>query len=214
MQNKPFSPACERNRDPILNVLREHFANRSRVLEIGSGNGQHAVHFAAAMPHLCWQTSDRPEYLVGIRQWLDEVGLSNTPPPLTLDVAIGPWPTPDFDAVFSANTLHIMPWTQVQLAFAGLTGVLAPSATLVIYGPFNYAGQFTSASNANFDRALKADAPSRGIRDFEAVDALARAQGWRLHSDLSMPANNRCLIWTRDVARENEKADANIGLSR
>lgn len=101
--DKPYSPACERNRDPILAALRPHFADRRRVLEIGSGTGQHAVHFAAALPHLVWQTSDRPEWLPGIRLWLAEAGLPNTPPPIELDVR-GPWPAERFDAIFSANT--------------------------------------------------------------------------------------------------------------
>ena len=105
--DKPFSPACERNREPILAVLLGRFADRSRVLEIGSGSGQHAVHFAAAMPHLVWQTSDVPAHLPGIRQWLDEAHLPNTPPPQAFDVN-GGWPAGRFDAVFSANTLHIM----------------------------------------------------------------------------------------------------------
>lgn len=193
---KPHSAACERNREPILAVLREHFADRRQVLEVGSGTGQHAVYFAAALPGLIWQTSDRPPWLPGIRQWLAEAALPNTPPPLELDVT-GHWPAASFDAVFSANTLHIMGWPEVEAFFAGLPAVLAADARLTIYGPFNYAGQFTSASNAAFDASLKADDPKRGIRDFEAVDALARAIGFRLVDDRAMPANNRCLSWRR-----------------
>ncbi|WP_374265569.1 DUF938 domain-containing protein [Zoogloea sp.] len=196
---KPWSAACERNQEPILAVLREQFADRQRVLEVGSGTGQHAVHFAAALPQLSWQTSDRPEWLPGIRLWLAEAGLPNTPPPLTLDVT-GPWPAEQFDAVFSANTLHIMGWPEVEALFAALPAVLAPDARLTIYGPFNYGGRFTSPSNAAFDAALRADDPKRGIRDFEAVDALARAIGLRLVEDRAMPANNRCLSWRRTPA--------------
>ena len=195
---KPFSPASERNRDPILAVLREHFADRHQVLEIGSGTGQHAVHFAAAMPHLCWQCSDRPAYLPGIRQWLAEAALPNTPQPLALDANDDWSPLQQrFDAVFSANTLHIMSWAEVERLFAQLPQVLEDNATLAIYGPFNYGGQFTSASNAAFDASLKADRPYRGIRDFEAVDALATGIGLSLVQDYEMPANNRCLIWQR-----------------
>lgn len=196
LPDKPFSAACERNRDPILAVLRPHFADRRHVLEIGSGTGQHAVHFAAALPHLVWQTSDRPEWLPGVRLWLADADLPNTPPPLELDVR-GPWPGGRFDAVFSANTLHIMGWQEVEALFAGLPAVLADDARLTIYGPFNYGGCFTSPSNAAFDASLRADDPRRGIRDFEAVDALARGIGFDLVEDLAMPANNRCLSWRR-----------------
>jgi len=194
--DKPWSPACERNRNPILEVLRRQFADRRRVLEVGSGTGQHAVHFAAALPHLVWQTSDRPEWLPGIRLWLAEAALSNTPAPLQLDVT-GPWPETRFDAIFTANTLHIMGWTEVEAFFATLPGSLTEDARLTIYGPFNYAGQFTSPSNAAFDAQLKADDPKRGIRDFEAVDALARAIGFRFDEDVALPANNRCISWHR-----------------
>lgn len=196
LPDKPFSAACERNRAPILAALRLHFADRRHVLEIGSGTGQHAVHFAAALPHLVWQTSDRAEWLPGVRLWLAEAGLPNTPPPLELDVR-GPWPSERFDAIFSANTLHIMGWPEVEALFAGLPAVLADDARLTIYGPFNYGGRFTSPSNAAFDAGLRADDPKRGIRDFEAVDALARGIGFELVEDLAMPANNRCLSWRR-----------------
>ena len=195
--NKPDAPACARNRDPILQVLRTHFADRHDVLEIGSGTGQHAVYFAAAMPWLQWQCSDRPEYLPGIEAWRVEAGLANTPAPLSLYVAIGPWPTRLFDAVFTANSLHIMGWPEVEAFFAGLGNVLAEQATLVVYGPFNYGGEFTSDSNRAFDASLRARDPKMGIRDFESIDALARGIGLRLVEDVAMPANNRCLVWRR-----------------
>jgi hypothetical protein len=195
--DKPYSAAAERNRQPILAVLREHFADRRRVLEIGSGTGQHAVHFAAAMPHLAWQTSDVADKHDDIRLWLDEAALPNTPPPLALDVT-GNWPQQRFDAVFTANTLHIMSWPQVETLFARLPGVLAADARLAIYGPFNYGGEFTSPSNAQFNVTLKGWGAHMAIRDFEAVDALARGIGLRLLEDRAMPANNRCLVWARD----------------
>lgn len=195
--NKPDAPACARNRDPILQVLRTHFARYRNVLEIGSGTGQHAVYFAAAMPWLEWQCSDRPEYLPGIDAWRVEVGLANTPAPLPLDVAIGPWPARSFDAVFTANSLHIMGWAEVEAFFAGLSSVLAEQATLVVYGPFNRGGKFTSDSNRDFDASLRARDPRMGIRDFEAVDALASHIGLVLVEDVAMPANNRCLVWHR-----------------
>jgi cyclopropane fatty-acyl-phospholipid synthase-like methyltransferase len=194
----PCSPACERNRDSILAVLREHFADSRRVLEIGSGTGQHAVHFAAALPWLQWQCSDRPGHLEDVCAWLGHAGLPNTPAPLELDVADrGQWPDTRYDAAFSANTLHIMGWPQVCDFFALLGQVLEPNAKLLVYGPFNYKGQFTSPSNAAFDAQLRATHPERGIRDFEQVDALARQIGLSLQADIAMPANNRCLMWRR-----------------
>ena len=197
MTDKPFAPACERNRDPILAVLRPHFADRSRVLEVGSGTGQHAVHFAAAMPFLVWQTSDVAENLPGIRMWLDDAKLRNTPPPLVLDVDGNDWPAAPFDAIFSANTLHIMSWPEVERFFGALDAITTRDAKLAIYGPFNYGGAFTSASNAAFDESLKARAPHMGIRDIEAVDALARKAGFAMIDDVAMPANNRTLVWQR-----------------
>ena len=193
---KPFSPACERNRDPILTVMRERFADRRRVLEIGSGTGQHAAYFAAALPQLIWQTSDVAAHLPGIRLWLAEAQLPNTPEPLLFDVNQA-WPAGLFDAIFSANTLHIMGWNEVVLLFAGLPAVMSPGAMLTVYGPFNEGGRFSSASNADFDAALRAGDPRRGIRDIEAVDALAQAAGLVRIDDHAMPANNRCLTWQR-----------------
>ena len=196
---KPFSPASERNRDPILEVLRAHFVQAREVLEIGSGTGQHAVHFAAAMPWLTWQCSDRADYLPGIRTWLAEAALPNTPSPVELDVAQGPWPVRAFDAAFSANTLHIMGWPEVEAFVAGLDKTLAADAVLAVYGPFNYGGQFTSDSNRQFDASLKARDARMGIRDAEAVDALARTIGLQLIDDVAMPANNRCRVWRRGL---------------
>jgi Protein of unknown function (DUF938) len=195
---KPYSPACDRNRDAILAVLREHFADRRRVLEFGSGTGQHAVYFAAALSHLGWQASDVPAHLPGIREWIGEAALPNTPAPLPIDVNDEPVPA-DYDAVFTANTMHIMSWPEVRRFFAALPVVTSAQALLTVYGPFKYRGQFTSPSNAMFDQSLRADDPRRGIRDFEAVDELARAQGLVLVEDREMPANNRCLTWRRNL---------------
>lgn len=197
MIEKPYSEACVRNREPILAVLRERFSDRRRVLEIGSGTGQHAVHFAAGLPQLTWQTSDRAAYLPGIRQWLAEAGLPNTPAPLCFDVN-GDWPAERFDAVFTANTLHIMGWAEVERLFAGLPALLETDARLVVYGPFRYGGEHTSASNAAFDASLRAADPRMGIRDVEAVIGLAAAIGLHLIADHAMPANNRCLAWQRE----------------
>jgi len=207
MSEKPNSPSCERNREPILSVLRGHFADRRHVLEIGSGTGQHAVYFAAALPHLTWQASDRVENLAGIQMWLDEAALPNTPPPLEFDIATqrapissqtgAPVHAPSYDAIFSANTLHIMSWSEVVKLFDALPALTTADAKLVIYGPFNYSGQFTSASNAAFDQSLRRSVPHMGIRDFDDVNKLAHAAGFALLDDVAMPANNRCLAWQR-----------------
>jgi cyclopropane fatty-acyl-phospholipid synthase-like methyltransferase len=195
--DKPFSESCVQNRDPILAVLREWFADRRHVLEIGSGTGQHAVYFAPELPHLVWQTADVPPHHAGIRAWLDDAAPPNVRPPLALDVNDTAWHGGCYDAVFSANTLHIMGWQEVEKCFAGIGSVLEAGGVLAIYGPFNYNGAFTSDSNARFDAWLKARDPASGVRDYEAVDALAREQGLVLQQDIAMPANNRTLIWRR-----------------
>lgn len=200
MPPKPFSPSCERNREPILDVLRTAFAGRRRALEIGSGTGQHAVHFAAAMPWLTWQCSDAEANLPGIGQWLAEAQLPNTPPAFAMQASAEtpgfvPLPPGRFDAVFSANTLHIMGWPEVEGFFAGLRDVCEADAIVAVYGPFNVGGTFTSDSNRDFDGWLKARDPRSGIRDREAVDALAQAAGFRAAEVVAMPANNQMLLW-------------------
>jgi len=194
--DKPSAPSCERNREPILDVLRKQFADRRNVLEIGSGTGQHAVYFAQAMPTLRWQCSDRAENLPGIRLWLDDARLPNTPPPIELDVG-GMWPAHRYDAVFSANTLHIMAWDEVEQLFDHLGRVTTDDAIVAVYGPFNYHGRYTSDSNAEFDQWLQARGSHMRIRDAEAVDALAEVAGFDLIDDIAMPANNRMRIWQR-----------------
>ena len=195
-ESKPFAPHCERNKEPILAVLRPYFEHCRRVLEIGSGTGQHAVFCAPALPNTVWQTSDLEENLPGIRLWLEEAALPNLPPPLELDVT-GEWPKQRFDAVFTANSLHIMPWTAVERLFAGIETVLEREATLAVYGPFNYHGAYTSDSNREFDAWLKQRSALSAIRDFEAVDALASGIGLQLVNDHAMPANNRLIVWRR-----------------
>jgi cyclopropane fatty-acyl-phospholipid synthase-like methyltransferase len=204
LMEKPFSPSCERNRDPILDVLRRHLGGARKVLEIGSGTGQHAVYFAAAMPWLTWQSSDDAGNISGIAQWLVEAGLSNTPPPITLQAATEPTPhfEPElpsqllpFDAVFTANTLHIMGWPEVQALFANLPAILADQALVIAYGPFNQGGNFSSESNREFEGWLKARDARSGIRDLEAVDELASDIGLQRIDDVAMPANNRMLVW-------------------
>ena len=182
---RPFSEASERNRDPILAVLKRVLANSRKVLEIGSGTGQHAAYFTAALPHLRWQASDVAGHLEGIRMWGVE--------PIELDVDKS-WPALDADAVFSANTAHIMSWPQVERMFAGIAG-MASLRVLCLYGPFSYGGKHTSESNARFDAMLRARDPESGLRDFEAVRDLARRHGMVLVEDIAMPANNRLLVF-------------------
>ncbi len=194
---KPYSESCEQNREPILSVIQPLFADLNQILEIGSGTGQHAVYFAARMPHLIWHTSDCAEYHAGIRLWLEEAALPNVRDPLHLDVARCSWPALDVDGVFSANTAHIMHWPEVEAMFAGVGDLLPAGGLFVLYGPFNYQGRFTSDSNARFDSWLKQRDPAMGVRDFEALDALASQAGLQLMNDFEMPANNRILCWQR-----------------
>lgn len=193
---KPFAQSCAENQEPILEVLKDAFAASRKVLEIGSGTGQHAVYFARHLPALQWQTSDLPENHPGIRLWIEEAGLSNVLAPLTIDARNSDWPVAKIDAVFSANAVHIMSWAAVESLFRGIGKVL-PAGRLALYGPFNYGGKFTSESNARFDLWLKGRDPLSGVRDFEAVHALAEGEGFRLVRDWAMPANNRTLVWER-----------------
>lgn len=186
---KPFSEASERNRAPILAILKRVFADRKRVLEIGSGTGQHAAYFAPELPHLVWQASDVAENLPGIREWIA------TPCPLELNVD-KEWPALEADAVFSANTCHIMSWPQVERMFEGI-GKIAALKTLCLYGPFNYGGQYTSESNARFDAMLRRNDPASGLRDIEAINRLASGARLTLAEDNAMPANNRLLVWRK-----------------
>ncbi|MCX7891438.1 MAG: class I SAM-dependent methyltransferase [Burkholderiales bacterium] len=192
---KPWSEACERNRAPILAVLARWFADRRRVLEVGSGTGQHAVAFAAALPHLVWQPSDLAENLPGIEAWRADAGLANLLAPLALDVNAGGWPACAFDAAFSANTAHILSAPEVVRMFARVAAALEPGGLFALYGPFNYGGRYTAESNERFDAVLRARDPASGIRDFEWVAATACAAGFDLHADEAMPANNRLVGW-------------------
>ena len=196
---KPFSEACEQNKQPILAVLQQHFVDVHTVLEIGSGTGQHAVFFASQLPHLQWLTSEVAELHSGIHAWLDETRLPNVSQPLELDVNQPDWPVERVDAIFSANTVHIMDWPSVQNMFAGIGRVLQTQGVFCLYGPFNYQGGYTSDSNARFDMWLKQRDPRSGIRDFEALNTLAQQHGMTLRTDHAMPANNRTLIWEKGL---------------
>lgn len=194
---KPFAESCVENRAPIFAALEPRLRDRHRLLEIGSGTGQHAVYFGAELPHVTWQTSDRAANHAGIRAWLDEAGLANVLPPLALDVLLDPWPAGPFDAVFSANTAHIMPVDAVAAMFHGVGRVLQHGGALLLYGPFNYDGRYTSESNARFDGWLQQQDPAMGIRDVAWLDDLAAAAGLQRVEDIEMPVNNRILVWNR-----------------
>jgi trans-aconitate methyltransferase len=195
--SKPYSEACERNQGPILDVLRDAFADRRKVLEVGGGTGQHAAHFARHLPHLLWQTTDVAQHLPGIQQWIDEARLANLPDAIVLDINQASWPQIDADAVFTANTLHIISWPEVERLFERIGSLLPPGGVLAVYGPFKYGGVHTAQSNARFDLMLRERDPESGLRDFEAVDELARRTGLTLVRDHAMPANNRTVVWAR-----------------
>ncbi|MEW8626095.1 MAG: DUF938 domain-containing protein [Candidatus Thiodiazotropha sp.] len=194
--NKPYAEACDENKRPILEQLQRLFSETRSVLEIGSGTGQHGVFFAAALPDLIWQTSDREENLEGIRAWLSEAGLGNLLSPFSLDVTAA-WPDTSYEAVFSANTTHIMSWPAVVCLFQGVGRVLQAEGRFVLYGPFNYQGAFTSESNSRFDQWLKSRDPLSGIRDFDDLNRLAADQGLIFEEDIEMPVNNRILVWRK-----------------
>ena len=197
-----FSQACENNKPAILSVLKQAFSTTKNVLEIGSGTGQHAIHFAEHLPQLVWQTSDLPINHYSINQRVINSGLNNILEPMTLDLTedwsfINDDNTRYFDGIFTANTLHIVSWPLVQRFFTGVGNNLAKEGTLCIYGPFNYDGEFTSASNQQFDLWLKERDQHSGIRDFEAIVTLANAAGLSLITDHTMPANNRLLAFRK-----------------
>lgn len=199
---KPYSESCEQNKAAILQVIQPLLTQSNSLLEIGSGTGQHAVYFSHVMPHIQWQTSERSEMMnQGIEMWLDEYRvdgkLSNLQKPIVLDVQQSTWPEIKVDAVFSANTLHIMHWHDVEKFFAHVPALLNDNGLLIVYGPFNFQGEYTSESNRQFDVWLKNRDANSAIRDFTEVNVLAEAQGLKLLQDYPMPANNRILCWKK-----------------
>ena len=204
----PFSEACERNKAIILETIRPVLERVDTVLEVGSGTAQHAIHFAGRIPQLCWQTSDQQSYLSGINSALDHAFANSAKlqesivRPIELDVNQGVWfgDARKFDAVYTANTFHIMTRHDVERFFTGLEHVTHGESYLMVYGPFKYAGEFTSESNGDFDQVLRERGVGSGIRDFETIDALAKKQGFKLLKDTAMPANNQCLVWQRGDA--------------
>jgi ubiquinone/menaquinone biosynthesis C-methylase UbiE len=195
----PCSDACERNKAPILAILKNLLAAPGLVFEIGAGTGQHAVHFARHLPHLEWLPTDRGEWLDTLRERVRREGPSNLRAPIELDVKSNGWPIESADTIYSANTLHIMAWPEVEAFFRGVGRTLAPRGRLAVYGPFRFEGNYTSASNAEFDAYLRRHDAASGIRDLEAVDALAAAVGLQLAANYAMPANNQLVVWRKSA---------------
>ena len=166
-------------------------------MEIGSGTGQHAVWFANELPHLIWQTSDLIENHSGILQWISDYPSTNLRAPISLDVAAEDWPNTEFDAIYTANTAHIMAWHEVQAMFQRAASSLQTNGLFCLYGPMKYAGEFTSESNRLFDQRLREQGAHRGIREFDAINKLAMDANLILLDDHDMPANNRLLIFEK-----------------
>ncbi|MEM7400856.1 MAG: DUF938 domain-containing protein [Pseudomonadota bacterium] len=194
---KQYSESCEQNKAPILEVLKQVFHDSKNTFEVGSGTGQHAVYFAKHLPHLTWHPSDLKENLLGIQAWLHDASLENVKPPIEFDVLSPPVNLGRFDAVFTANSLHIMSWSMVQAFFQVVSNLLEQQGKLLVYGPFSYQGAHTSLSNERFDLYLKQRNPDSGVRDFVDVDQLAKNEGLELVEDYAMPANNRSLLWQK-----------------
>ena len=196
--NKPYSESCDQNKDHILSILSPLFSSCDNVLEIASGTGQHAIYFADKMPHLKWHTSDCLPYLEGINSWLAESDVKNIVEPFELNVSTSTWPALDVDAVFTANSLHIMSKEDVTNLISGVGELLRSHGSFVIYGPFNYKGNYTSDSNMRFDEWLKSSDAMSCIKNFEDVVSQAEDNNMTLVCDYEMPANNRILHFTKD----------------
>lgn len=198
LKEKPFAPACERNQQAILDVLKKHLRSSDQhVFEIGSGTGQHAVYIAKHLTNIMWQTSDVVENHSGISMWLKEAQLENVLPPLEYEIGEDKFPGINIDVVFSANTLHIISETLVEQLIKDLGTSLKSSARVMFYGPFKYRGEFTSESNADFDLWLKDIDPLRGVRDFEWINQLMQNQAFKMIQDINMPANNQLLLFEK-----------------
>jgi len=198
MTEKPFSQSCENNKKVILEVLINKLKTVENVLEIGSGTGQHAVYFSTNLPHLFWQTSDREQNHAAILAWLEETDNDNLLAPLVLDVEVdGHWPEHSYQAVFSANTAHIMSWNAVKKMFQGVANLLRKEGLFLQYGPFNKDGEFSSESNQKFECWLKQQGAEMGIRDITEMKQVAKSLDLELQQEIEMPANNLILLWKK-----------------
>jgi SAM-dependent methyltransferase len=195
---KQYSPSCERNKGPILAVLREIITTPGLVLEIGSGSGQHAVHFARGLSHVIWQPTDTADNLPSIAAWRAEANLPNLHEPQVLDLLADAWPVKRAQVLVCINTIHIISWAGVEKLFMGAGRLLVPGGILYVYGPYRYAKRPLEPSNEEFDRWLKARDPLSGVRLFEDVNRLAEQNGFVLAGDRAMPANNRSLWWKKN----------------
>ncbi len=196
---KQYSPACDQNKAPILTIIKPLLTKTTTLLEIGSGTGQHAVYFAKAMPHLTWQASDVLDNIPSINAWLLAANLTNTLNPLSLDVNDNYWldKGQKVEAIFSANTTHIMDIDSVIALFVGVGASLKTGGVFLLYGPFNYNGHYTSQSNAQFDLWLRSRNTKSAIRNFETLEGFAQQNALKIQSDTAMPANNRLLCWVK-----------------
>ena len=192
------APATARNRDPILTVLRRVLPQAGTVLEIASGTGEHAIYFAAALPHLAWQPTDRdPAALASIAAHREMARTPNVLPPLALDVCELPWPVSRMEAVVCINMIHISPWRSAECLISGAAELLAPGAMLFLYGPYMEDGRHTAPSNAAFDASLRAQNPDWGVRDLGDVRKLADEHGFDFVERVAMPANNLSVVFRR-----------------
>ena len=197
IQGLPYSQACENNKGPILDKLRPYLVEVKKVLEIGSGTGQHAVYFAHHLLHLQWQTSDILAHHDGINTWIDAYPSANLHRPIILDLRDPIELNEHYDAIFTANTLHIIAWELVEVLFDLVGHTLEKNGKFCVYGPFKYSGEFTSASNEQFDISLRERDQNSGIRDIEALLDLAKTAGLALQADYDMPANNQLLVFNK-----------------
>jgi len=203
MNSKWYSESCDQNREPILAILQKVLCNNNRLLEIGSGSGQHAVYFSKFLRHIHWQPSDRSENITSIEAWREEAELTNVNSAIVLDVDQKEWPELSIDAIFSANAVHIMSWPSVKNLMRGVGNLFdsndSGECRLCLYGPFNYGGNYSSDSNARFDQWLKGRDSASGIRHFEDMCELASQNNMHLQDDFEMPANNRILVFRKEA---------------
>lgn len=194
--DKPFSQACENNKAPIFDVLAQYLAGNEQVLEIGSGTGQHARSFADKLPNIFWQTSDVQENHAGIQAWIRDNQHNNIASPLFLNVMDRHlWPSRSYDAIFTANTMHIMSWPEVQQMFKLVAARLEKKGLFFSYGPYNRDGNFTSPSNKTFDEYLRMRDPKMSLRDLKDVEHEAKDNQLFLKQNHAMPANNMLLVF-------------------
>ena len=204
----PFSEACERNKGPILEVLRKVFSKTGTVLEIGSGTGQHAVHFSKNLPHLVWQPTELGERVAMLKSRIDLEGPGNLLPAKELDVLRIDWGLEETDAIFIANVFHIAPIEVMHSCLKGTSKCLKRLGIFCVYGPFRFGGEFTSPSNAQFDSSLKTNNPEWGIRDFEQLCQVAEEEGLAFQHNYSMPANNQLLVFKKHSRTGNLSLDS------